>query len=412
MDPLFIVVPLLFLLMGVEAVVLARRGGRRHRLNDSMSAISCAILDQLGILMIGGSYLALYAQLQNRYGLVHIAPNSPFAWIACVIAHEATFYVYHRASHRVNFLWAVHSVHHQSEDFNLTIAFRQGVIATFVTYVFFTPLAFVGFPVRMFLAVHGASEIYQFFTHTQLAQRLGLLEWIFMTPRHHRVHHGRGPECIDKNFGGLSVLMDRALGTFAAVTDPPTFGTSRGINSWSPIWANLHPFADLLERSASAPRAIDALTVWFAPPERRFEWEQPVRARFGYDATARDDLAGYLLAQIVLSTLLMALVGCLSRELPRSLVIVFVAFIASTLVVVTAFFDRKPWALSFERLRLGIGIPVFAVAAHVLRSGLAGFATVTCAASLVMLLRATAVRGRLAARSTSVGTLRTAAATA
>ena len=48
--------------------------------------------------------------------------------------------------------------------------------------------------------------LYQFWIHTEVIDRLGPLEWVLNTPSHHRVHHGRNPYCIDKNYGASSLV--------------------------------------------------------------------------------------------------------------------------------------------------------------------------------------------------------------
>jgi sterol desaturase/sphingolipid hydroxylase (fatty acid hydroxylase superfamily) len=384
-DPLILAVPLFLLLMAAEAVVLARRGDRTYRLNDFASAISCALLDQLGILTLGALYLGVYAHVQQRFGLIHVSPRSPLAWIACVIAHDVAYYAYHRASHRVNVLWAAHAVHHQSEEYNFTVSFRQGTVATVVTYAFYAPLALAGFPVRMFLIVHGVYQVYQFFVHTRLVPRLGPLELVLATPSHHRVHHGKDAGFLDKNYGGFTILLDRVLGTFAEETHEPSYGVPRGIRSWSPLWANLRPFGELWERSRKAPSWSAAITVWFAPPERAFPWEEPTRETSGYDATAPVELAGYLVVQLVLASLVTMGLGYFSGGMPPWIMRGCMAFVCAGLLSVMSFFDGKKHALWLERARLVFGFIGFAAAALMWKSGVAAALTLACAASFAML---------------------------
>ena len=56
---------------------------------------------------------------------------------------------FHRASHRVQIFWACHIVHHQSEEYNLSVALRQSWFGGFIGWVFYTPLALVGFTPAM-----------------------------------------------------------------------------------------------------------------------------------------------------------------------------------------------------------------------------------------------------------------------
>ena len=128
--------------------------------------------------------------------------DAAWAWVACYVGHDFLYYWFHRASHEVNVGWAAHVVHHQSEEYNLAVALRQGALQPAVSWVFYLPLAVLGFPPAMFLAVSSIDTLYQFWIHTRLVGRLGPLEWVLNTPSHHRVHHARNPRYIDSNYGG------------------------------------------------------------------------------------------------------------------------------------------------------------------------------------------------------------------
>ena len=118
---------------------------------------------------------------------------------------DLSCYAFHRASHRVNVLWASHVVHHQSEEYNLSAALRQSWIEILFGGVFYLPLAFLGFSPAAFVTMSTINTLYQFWIHTRLVKRLPApIEWVFNTPSHHRVHHGVNPKYIDKNYGGIS----------------------------------------------------------------------------------------------------------------------------------------------------------------------------------------------------------------
>jgi sterol desaturase/sphingolipid hydroxylase (fatty acid hydroxylase superfamily) len=149
----------------LEAFLGRLRGQKLYRLNDFVSGLGCGALDQIvnasGIVV----FLGAYQWLGRRFGLTPIDPKNVAGWVLAFLGYDLCYYAYHRASHRVNFLWATHIVHHQSEEYNLGISLRQGTIATWVTYIFYLPLTFVGVPVAMFLVVHGVYQLYQFSRH-------------------------------------------------------------------------------------------------------------------------------------------------------------------------------------------------------------------------------------------------------
>jgi sterol desaturase/sphingolipid hydroxylase (fatty acid hydroxylase superfamily) len=169
-------------------------------------------------------------------------------------------------SHEINAIWATHIVHHQSEEYNLTVALRQSWFQAFFSTLFYLPLAWIGFDPITTVTVIAFNTLYQFWIHTELIKNMGWFEWIFNTPSHHRVHHGSNPEYIDKNHGGTLIVWDRIFGTFQAEQVAPVYGITTPLRSWNPFHANFHYWNDLIQLSARASRATDKLKVFFAAP--------------------------------------------------------------------------------------------------------------------------------------------------
>ena len=113
--------------------------------------------------------------------------------------------------------------------------------------------------------------LYQFWIHTRLIGKLGPVEWVFNTPSHHRVHHARNPKYLDKNYAGSLIIWDRMFGTFQAEEEEPVYGLVKPLNSWNPLWANLHVWNELFRDAWLAPRWSDKLRIWFMPPGWRPE---------------------------------------------------------------------------------------------------------------------------------------------
>ncbi len=156
-------------------------------------------------------------------------------------------------------------MHHSSEDYNLAVALRQGAFQGLFSWVFYLPLAFVGFPPSWFAAIMSFNLLYQFWIHTRTIKTLGPLEWVLNTPSHHRVHHARNPKYLDRNYAGTLIIWDRMFGTFQAEEEEPVYGLTKPLDSWNPLWANLHVWRDLFRDAWLAPRWIDKLRIWFMP---------------------------------------------------------------------------------------------------------------------------------------------------
>ncbi|PXX93414.1 sterol desaturase family protein [Marinobacter vulgaris] len=182
------------------------------------------------------------------------------------------FYWMHRSSHRIRWFWAAHVVHHSSERMNFSTAMRQNATNIFNgMWMFYLPLALLGFnPVWIGIA-YALSLVYQFFIHTTLVGQLPRwVEGVFNTPSHHRVHHGRNPGYIDRNYGGTLILWDRLFGTFVAEDEqaPPEYGITRPVHSHNLLVLWTHEYVDLF-RAMARPGGglLSRLKHLWKPPE-------------------------------------------------------------------------------------------------------------------------------------------------
>jgi alkylglycerol monooxygenase len=264
-DPILYATPVFALALGAEG--LALRGTRRaYTFRRLGSALGCLAWDQVVNLATLAVFLGAYAAVHHASASVLGIAHGPVAILLAIVLHDLAYYAYHRASHRVNVLWAVHVVHHQSDHYDFTVSLRQGAVATWVTYLFYLPLALV-VPAETFVLVHAAYQIYQFFVHTELVRRIGPLEWLLASPSHHRVHHGQNAPYVDKNYGGFFIVFDRLLGTFEPESVPVSYGVPGGYARTSPLFANTYLFVRLIAASRRVRGFGGLLRLWFGPPE-------------------------------------------------------------------------------------------------------------------------------------------------
>jgi len=170
-------------------------------------------------------------------------------WIFAFIAWDFCFYWLHRLHHKWHFLWAVHVVHHEGEHFSLSLGIRNSWYSSLTSFPFFILLAFLGVPLHIFIVVSSVHYFIQFYNHNRIIKKSGWLEYIFITPSHHRVHHGKNPEYVNKNCGGTLVIWDKLFGTFQEEQDDIEiqFGTIDTIKTTNPFWANNIPFLKWLK---------------------------------------------------------------------------------------------------------------------------------------------------------------------
>ena len=189
------------------------------------------------------------------------------ALVLCFVLDDLAYYWWHRASHRVRWLWASHVTHHSSERLNLSTAFRQSLTYPISgMWVFWLPLAWIGFAPANIVMVVAINLAFQFFVHTQAIGRLGPFEYVFNTPSHHRVHHARNAQYIDRNYGGVLIVWDRIFGSFVEEGEKCVYGTRAPLNSWDPLWANAEVYWSLAKDSWHARSWADKIRVWIKPP--------------------------------------------------------------------------------------------------------------------------------------------------
>jgi alkylglycerol monooxygenase len=239
-------IPVFFILIGVEFWVARRRRKEVYRLNDAIANISCGVAQQVFSVLIRGVLFVGYLYLYNNHKLLNLGADKWWVWVLCFFGVDFFYYWFHRYAHEISILWGGHIVHHQSEEYNLSVALRQGAFQGLSSWIFYLPLAWIGFDPVVFLVVSQFQTLYQFWIHTRLIDKMWApFEYIFNTPSHHRVHHGINPKYIDKNHGGTLIIFDRMFGTFQAEEEEVVYGVTKPLASWNPVWANFDYFLDL-----------------------------------------------------------------------------------------------------------------------------------------------------------------------
>jgi len=197
-----------------------------------------------------------------------LPPSEWLTWVFAFVFYDFCYYWQHRLGHAVGLFWASHSVHHQSEEFNLTTALRQPGTGAFTNWLFYIPMALCGIPLEVFLLVGVIQLFYQFWPHTRHIGRLGMLDRWIQTPSNHRVHHAQNDLYLDRNYVGVFLLWDHLFGTFQEERDeePCIYGVRGQLKSWNPVWANLHYYWIMLQDSWHARSWRDTLRVWYAAP--------------------------------------------------------------------------------------------------------------------------------------------------
>ena len=208
-------IPIFFLLIGVELLITRVRGLSYYRFNDAITNLSCGIGSQVTGIFMKFLTFGVYVIIYEHSPLTGKIPYNYLTIILLFLGVDFFYYWFHRLAHEISFLWGSHVVHHQSEEYNLSVALRQAWVQGAFSWIFYLPLAFIGFNPYMFATIASLQTLYQFWIHTKVIGRMpAWFEFIFATPSHHRVHHGVNPKYIDKNHAGTLIIWDRIFGTF------------------------------------------------------------------------------------------------------------------------------------------------------------------------------------------------------
>jgi sterol desaturase/sphingolipid hydroxylase (fatty acid hydroxylase superfamily) len=199
----------------------------------SVAGIACDV-----VVKIFAIWLFSWANAHAVYKPELLIEHPLAAWIIVFFAQDFCFYWLHRTEHYSRFFWAVHSNHHSAEKYNFTVALRSSVLQPFYRFLFYLPIAFLGFDYLTIMFIYAVNQFYQFFLHTETIGKLpAWYEFIFATPSHHRVHHASDVKYLDKNMGQVLILWDRIFGTFQEEEETPRYGLTKPLNTNHPVKA-------------------------------------------------------------------------------------------------------------------------------------------------------------------------------
>ena len=264
---LFFAIPTFVLLISLEAWVAKVKRIKINRSQDMISSLSSGVSNTIRDGIKFSFVIISYSWLVEHIAIYQLSP----IWLAVIIAfivQDFAGYWMHRLNHRVNIFWNRHIIHHSSEDFNLSCALRQSISNTIkFSAIFMIPAALFGIPSSIFAILGPLHLFMQFWYHTQLIGKLGLLEHILVTPSHHRVHHAINPEYIDKNYSQILIIWDKLFGTFQPELDyvKPVYGTLKPMKTWNPVIINFKHLWHLIKDAWHAKRIIDKIRIWFMP---------------------------------------------------------------------------------------------------------------------------------------------------
>jgi len=367
---LLFAIPIFIILIGLESFVAYRRGIQVNHAADMISSLSSGLTNatrdgiQFGVVLISYTWLVNHITIYKVENL----------WLAVVIAfvvEDFAGYWIHRMSHRVNILWNRHVIHHSSEEYNLSCALRQSISDNIKFFsILLIPAAVMGISPALFAIISPVHLFLQFWYHTRLIDKMGMLENILVTPSHHRVHHAINPEYLDKNYSQIFIIWDKLFGTFhpEEKSNPPVYGILRPAKTWNPILINFKHLWQLTKDAYHANSYWDKVRIWFMPtgwrpldvaenfPVRTIENPSSLKK---YATENSKFLLGWSYFQLFMTSALMFLIFFNMPILSKSMILLLGGLLAVHVMAYTLLLDGKKMAIALEGLKFVFGMVLF-----------------------------------------------------
>jgi alkylglycerol monooxygenase len=359
-DPIVLSIPIFFILIGIELIVERFTHKDLYRLPDAIANMSCGITSQLSGLFLKIFGIGIYEVLFTNFAFFTPDRTTWWYWVILFLLVDFAYYWAHRMSHEINLFWGGHVVHHQSEDYNLSVALRQSSLQVVWTFAFNLPIALLGFKTVDFALISALNTLYQFWIHTETIGKMGWFEYLFNTPSHHRVHHGRDPKYIDKNHAGSLIIWDKMFGTFQPEEEKPTYGITKPINSWNAIFANVSHYVEMGKDLRRIPSWTDKIKYLFKKPgwlPKSLGGYRPApevdKVTYKkYDTPAPMSLNLYVLFQYILCLIATALFLNKAGQFSLDEKFFITALICIVVVNSGVLFEQRTWAKYSEWIRI------------------------------------------------------------
>jgi sterol desaturase/sphingolipid hydroxylase (fatty acid hydroxylase superfamily) len=254
-----------FVVAIVEALAARAMGKKVHTFEVTLSNVG-AVLGNVAVAVVlhVGPFLGYAAAAEHAPW--QLPADSVWTFALALVGLDLLFYAQHRASHRIRALWVVHQVHHSAEDFNVSVAMRAPWGQALLSTIWLLPLALSGVPASTFGVAYAVFMLWGPLVHTRLVGKLGWLEYVFVTPSNHRVHHGSDEKYLDSNYASMFAVIDVIFGTFVLEEEEPTYGLTVPVKRKDALSVQIDPVVDLARDVLWAPTPADAVRFLVMPP--------------------------------------------------------------------------------------------------------------------------------------------------
>ena len=364
---LTIAIPIFFSFVLLEIVYGLISKKDYYNLMDTLSSLSSGITNLLKDLLGIGIIIVSYPFIKKSISIIELN-ESILLYIVAFLCLDFASYWNHRLNHSINFFWNQHVIHHSSQEFNLACALRQS-ISNLIGYgaIFLIPAAFFGVPHKVIALLAPLHLFGQFWYHTKHIGKLGFLEYIFVTPSQHRVHHAINKEYIDKNLSAIFCIWDRLFGTFQEELEnvPCVYGTLKPVNTWNPFIINFQHLWYLIIDAWHTKKLINKIKIWFMPTgwrpndvKERFKRDKiiDIYNQQKYKIEYKNIHIFYAIFHFTYINVALWLLLTGYDELENNSKMFYSIFILTTIFGFTSVMDSYKWGSYIELLRLMLGV--------------------------------------------------------
>jgi sterol desaturase/sphingolipid hydroxylase (fatty acid hydroxylase superfamily) len=353
--------PFVLALIVIEFIYCLVKKNGYYSFQDSIIGLGTMIFSQCVNLAIASVILTTYGWIYNNFAITQFE-LTPLNFVWGYILSDFLFYWFHRAGHRINFFWGAHAGHHSAEELNYAVALRTTIFQRAASFLFYWPMAWLGFSPQLILTIVAINLVFQFLPHTRVIPKLP--KWIdywMNTPYHHRIHHAANPIYWDKNYGGTLIIWDRMFGTYADETEEVYYGITMHPKSWDPTFINFHWYTILWKDMTLANNIVDKYKLWFMPPGWRprnlgpYEKDQPGKTaenQIKYQTESFPGSHAYLIAQLFFAFPVLFFITGHHTPVDGWEQFYYSVLLWTQVTIWGAFMERKSWAIIGEAIRI------------------------------------------------------------
>jgi sterol desaturase/sphingolipid hydroxylase (fatty acid hydroxylase superfamily) len=265
-----ITTPVYALVIGAELLISHFQFKKYYTLKETLTNIYLTMLNAVIDVLFRSIYLFIILQWFFEQRFFQVEEHPVVYWLLLFILEDLAFYVEHRVDHYCRIFWAVHVTHHSSEEFNLTTGFRSSVLQPLYRFVYFIPLAVLGFRPADIVFMYAVTQIYGILVHTQYIKKMpAWFEAVFVSPAHHRVHHASNILYLDKNMGMCLIIWDKMFGTFQEeiAEEPVVYGLTNPLKDpHHPLKIIFHEWQAIAQDMKKKIPFTNKLKYLFMPP--------------------------------------------------------------------------------------------------------------------------------------------------